>query len=816
MRLKHLKIRNFRGFGSTEVEVPCHADLVLLFGPNGYGKTSLAEAVEWLLTGTTRRRQRGEEISKSEYGGTFPNAHNGTPVQVTATILGPDGADHHLTRSIPNTAADTVSILSLDGKTITTLEAVGSQFGGIVRNPVIAQHDLQSFIHSRPKERRDLIGAALGLEELTTLKTALDSARRTFSLNPPAEVETTRSAIRPLAPTLEAIKETKALGRRWQKSPPEVTVNDDLIALKEAARRLGDTTATDTATILEALRTKRRVLAETALDTKSLVPPSRAVTLDRFDTQREKMRHACEALSDAVRDVLGAAAAAYTAAMLRFWETGLQLTPEGDRCPMCEQPTLDDDVRRELSRRLKESQDVTQLGRMLTTTLETANSTVTALTAIAVCPPALPEVDRKRLETLFADDAEKVSAFLACYDAQTDALATYTEAKSALTSFLNKLLQRINNVENKASIEADIQAIPKALLDAAGKLSKAVSDYHDQWPVFEAAMNERISKSSDITEIDAVGKALRLEPQLRLIGRYNDVLKTAIAAVQATETYLRVKQEELLATHGARIKALYDRMNPGASVVFEGMEPATDQIRLHASTFGKRMPASANLSQCQLNCLGLAFWVDRTVDDTSPFSFILLDDPVQSMDDDHCEAFISGVIPWLCDDRKRQVIVLSHERDLVGRIRDLNKARSTLVYHFDEYAYTGPTITEQTNLNKMLAEIRSLSKGNEPSRSRAVDNLRKVVEQLVRDLHVMKLGTPLPPTLNGAQPGQLIEVFRTLPDTTPEDASALQDTCNFSSPDHHTNPGHSVPVTTNITPHIDRLHNLCKKYGLFM
>jgi hypothetical protein len=56
--------------------------------------------------------------------------------------------------------------------------------------------------------------------------------------------------------------------------------------------------------------------------------------------------------------------------------------------------------------------------------------------------------------------------------------------------------------------------------------------------------------------------------------------------------------------------------------------PGTDQIKLHASGFGVRMPAAANLSECQLNCLGLSVWVMQATTPSSPFDFIVLDDPV--------------------------------------------------------------------------------------------------------------------------------------------------------------------------------------------
>ena len=67
MRLLSLTVRNFRGFGSAGAPIALDADLILMFGPSGFGKTSLAEAIEWLFYGTTRRRLRGDSYSKNEY-----------------------------------------------------------------------------------------------------------------------------------------------------------------------------------------------------------------------------------------------------------------------------------------------------------------------------------------------------------------------------------------------------------------------------------------------------------------------------------------------------------------------------------------------------------------------------------------------------------------------------------------------------------------------------------------------------------------------------------------------------------------------------
>src|SRR5689334_23921847 len=228
-RLLELTACNFRGFGATPTTVNLDADLVLLYGPNGFGKTSLAEALEWLFYASTKRRKRGEIYSTAEYGGSYANAHNERPVQVSVKVRLDDGREVTLARRMAPEAGPETSILTIEGVEA-DLTAVGLHALDAVY-PVIVQHGLQTFIHSKPKERRDAISAALGLDELTSLKSALDSARRSFQTVPPRPVTEASSRLRALAPTLADLPETAKMAVRWQKPTPDIDPVKDRAAL---------------------------------------------------------------------------------------------------------------------------------------------------------------------------------------------------------------------------------------------------------------------------------------------------------------------------------------------------------------------------------------------------------------------------------------------------------------------------------------------------------------------------------------------------------------------------------------------------------
>ena len=198
----------------------------------------------------------------------------------------------------------------------------------------------------------------------------------------------------------------------------------------------------------------------------------------------------------------------------------------------------------------------------------------------------------------------------------------------------------------------------------------------------------------------------------------------------------------------------------------------------------------------------------------SPFGFVVLDDPVQSMDDDHSEAFILSLIPHLLETCGKQIIVLSHVERITNRLRELHVDRQIRHYHLSQFLQSGPIFIAQNRTAKTLGQIKSWLQGNDDNRELAVERLRELIEYFIRELYLRTAGVAMPTQYDKANPRELLKVFRSLSLTTAQENVGLDDSIGFTDPSHHTEVGYTTPVSTRISPHVSRIENLIKKYAL--
>ena len=190
IRLLSMQCHFFRGFRHASYPIRLDGDLTVIDGRNTSGKTSLAEALEWLLTGCLSRRESMDLGSPHELencvNNQFRPEDDETWVIGTFILQTPDETKTFtLKRVLKEDYGITIgsrctSILLLDEEELTPqkeIEVLDRLFAS--EPPLLMQHTLRLFVESEPKKRRQYFERLLHLEELTNLisKAVIGNAR---------------------------------------------------------------------------------------------------------------------------------------------------------------------------------------------------------------------------------------------------------------------------------------------------------------------------------------------------------------------------------------------------------------------------------------------------------------------------------------------------------------------------------------------------------------------------------------------------------------------------------------------------------------
>src|SRR5437016_529101 len=101
VRINNLTLQGFRSFGRLAQSLTLTAPIAAVYATNSQGKTSLAEAIEFLFTGEIVRRQLIAS-AQDEFADALRHAHlpAGMPVFVEAQLLCDDGIERTLRRTL--------------------------------------------------------------------------------------------------------------------------------------------------------------------------------------------------------------------------------------------------------------------------------------------------------------------------------------------------------------------------------------------------------------------------------------------------------------------------------------------------------------------------------------------------------------------------------------------------------------------------------------------------------------------------------------------------------------------------------------------
>ncbi|MFE7235052.1 AAA family ATPase [Streptomyces sp. NPDC057596] len=587
--LGKVTVTGFRGVGSeTRLKLRPKPGVTLVVGRNGSGKSSIAEAVETLFTGTNAHCS-GQHPHRAVR---WRNLHQGerTVVEARLTVEG-DPSPSTLTRTWSgDTFTDSEAVLRRPGNGTVALEQTGWEQATRAYRPFLSYVDLGNMINGKPSEMYDNIAAILGLDHLNTAARRLTAAKKELDAVVNAEKEK-----KPLLHTaLEGVghddRALKALLAMEEKGGPDHAVLDALIAgvpmadegrLREARlEATAETEGPDLDRVGDAVDTLRKAVA----DLDDLKGTAAADAHDRAELLQAALRHSDRHADDMACPVCG------TEQVLdREWATRAEA---------------------QIAALLREAEAVREAEARL-------RSATRALHNLVLPPREIPAVLAEPWEAW--GECRRITDPTELAERALKAAVTLTDACAIVAGAAR---------EELAAKDERWRAVVDLLAEWTGLSREA-----------EAAKPRRTAVSA------------------------------ALTWVKKLTTEIRDLRVDAFADHTQRI---WEKLRQQSSVDLKhvglhGSERANvRKLIMDVTVDDTEAPALSVMSQGELHSLALSLFLPRAATADSPFGFVVIDDPVQSMD----PAKVDGLAQVLDElGRDRQVVVFTHDTRLPHAFR---------------------------------------------------------------------------------------------------------------------------------------------------
>lgn len=744
MKIKDVTIGGFRGF-KEKCDIAFDDRLTLIYAPNSHGKTSISEALEWLFYGVTSKVERAD--ASDEYRGSYRNVHldKDQNPYVAAVVI--DGGDETRLRA---QLSDNKAVLFVDDVEAPRWPFHFSQLKA--PRPFILQHALRDLLLATPVDRFNQFAQLLGLSELGDISSDLIALCTKPPL--PEPVRKLRAETEALTVRVAAQSQFSDVARELKKGAYSLDKAYELIRKKCHARVPAETD--DKSLLPELLRVRDAAVSKVF---------SESVTLEPF-TEDENQRNLAdhkylgecfsENLIQNYCELIKLAAAQHIRELAELHDIGMRLlAADPTVCPLCARP-IDGQLKshiekahKDLSEQSSGYHDLESQKEQISATLETLDDRLSAYHSRLVekSAPLL------KLE----GSLEKVKALLtpkyeSHFDATSSAVTYLKGTSHALVEQFTTALNCLESVEKSIEASTESLATITAASDSLVKYLLFAKNHREviaaHWQAVSEAgkmLQRQLDLVAGTQDVSLLIELLESRDKLRKRARIDQVLTGLKVMKQGVDAFVSAAMLNAISgKFGKEVGEWYSRIRTTGDpdVHFSGFDmkqtAAGGRVQIKAQSYGKDLvSAVSSLSESKLNALGLCITIAINVQAPSPFEFLVIDDPIQSWDEDHETKFI-GVLRQLVAHGK-QVILLSHNKKWMDRVRAECQDLNGIAYEITGFTKAGPHFKDVpwAQVSHRMATIKGIV-DNPDSDSIALqqgeEEVRLITTQLAADL----------------------------------------------------------------------------------
>jgi len=759
MKIKSMTAKGFRGF-NVERSINFHDRLTLIYAPNSYGKTSISEALEWLLYGVTSKVE-GADYSKDEYKGSYRNSHFPESLTPFVEIILADGVNETIFRA--ELYADTIQKKYVNGAEVQEWSLDYNPLE--IPKPFILQHALKHLLLVTPDERFKGFARLLGFEDLDQIQRKLVSLCTKPDAAIPSEARQLEKDIDALQARLDAQPSLGSVSKNFKRRKKGLSETYET-TMNECRQRVP--AGTDDASIVPQLL-KIRDEAVSKFFKGNIVLNDYGVTEKQnlMDDENFALGYVTDSLIKKYSDLIALATIQYVVNRIKLFDLGINLLEnDPNKCPLCGQEvnqTRMQHIRNEHSNLVQEKERNATLTRQRDDVLKSLMELENRLTGYHHRHATKAESFLKIRDSLVLLRKILTPKHDKHYQAIETALSEVSEVKdrfektyALLTKDLDDVKKSINESKEKQKlIKALGSSTPRYIRDAksfvevVSRNATSVSEAKQvlKYELDSIAGTEDISVLVDLlTRWNAVKKQFEIDNVLDNLKELRRIVDQYVA-----NKMLSAVSEELTSEVMAWYEQIKTKGDP--DVHFGGFdlernskgELKARRVQIKATSYGKELvSAVSSLSESKLNALGLAISIAHNLKGNSPFEFIVIDDPIQSLDEEHAVQFIDVVRQLV--ERDKQVILLSHSRQWINQLRAGCRTLNGWFYEITSYTRDGPHIVEVhwEKRTERLKEVDAVLKDPNAVSIRvqqAEEEIRIVIAELASELYEQKTGT---------------------------------------------------------------------------